>query len=100
MKRFVKFITKVNDDMELQRFTKSSKKWSADITYIHTEKDGWTYLDTRIFCVYFIDLSTEKRLEAGLQVVPCLYFYALNHCAAVWSANCNSITKGFCKNNE
>lgn len=26
MKRFVKFITKVNDDMELQRFTKLSKK--------------------------------------------------------------------------
>ena len=26
MKRFVKFITKVNDDMELQRFIKRSKK--------------------------------------------------------------------------
>ena len=45
-----------------QDFTTTSinQKWSADITYIHTEKDGWTYLDTRIFCDYFIDLSTEK----------------------------------------
>ena len=32
MKRFVKFITKVNDDMELQRFTKRSKKNGENVS--------------------------------------------------------------------
>lgn len=68
MKRFVKFITKVNDDMELQRFIKRSKKWSTDITYIHTEKDGWTYLASveDLYSRKIIGWAFGKTMDAEL----------------------------------
>lgn len=71
MKRFVKFITKVNDDMELQRFTKRSKKWSADITYIHTEKDGWTYLASveDLYSRKIIGWAFGKTMDAELEKI-------------------------------
>ncbi|WP_109840647.1 IS3 family transposase [Schnuerera ultunensis] len=34
--------------------TKINEKWVADITYIHTQKDGWTYLAS------ILDLHTQK----------------------------------------
>ena len=84
MKRFLKFITKVIDDIELQRFTKRSKKenilnqdftttsinykWSADITYIHTEKDGWTYLASveDLYSQKIIGWAFGKTMDAEL----------------------------------
>ncbi len=41
--------------------TKINEKWVADITYIHTLKDGWNYLAS------ILDLHTQKIVGYSFQ---------------------------------
>ena len=43
--------------------TSITQKWSTDITYIHTEKDEWTYLASveDLYSRKIIDLSFRKN---------------------------------------
>ena len=49
-----------------QDFTTTSinQKWSTDITYIHTEKDGWTYLAS-LEDLYLFELREITSLLTG-----------------------------------
>ena len=51
-----------------QDFTTTSinQKWSADITYIHTEKDGWTYLASvkDLYSRKIIGWAFDKTMDA------------------------------------
>lgn len=53
-----------------QDFTTTSinQKWSADITYIHTEKDGWTYLASveDLYSRKIIGWAFGKTMDAEL----------------------------------
>ena len=53
-----------------QDFTTTSinQKWSADITYIHTEKDGWTYLASveDLYSRKIIGWAFGKNMDAEL----------------------------------
>ncbi|WP_416354200.1 DDE-type integrase/transposase/recombinase [Agrilactobacillus fermenti] len=50
-------------------------KWATDITYIHTRKDGWTYLST------IQDLHTKKIIgwKYGKQMTVKLVLDTLEH---------------------
>ena len=49
-------------------YKKPKKKWSADITYIHTEKDGWTYLASLedLYSRKIIGWAFGKTMDAEL----------------------------------
>ena len=50
--------------------TSINQKWSTDITYIHTEKEGWTYLASveDLYSRKIIGWAFGKTIDAELAV--------------------------------
>ncbi|MCD2257531.1 IS3 family transposase, partial [Lactobacillus sp. CC-MHH1034] len=75
--RFSKPITEGRKNLLNQDFTTTTinQKWATDITYIHTRKDGWTYLST------IQDLHTKKIIgwKYGKQMTVKLVLDTLEH---------------------
>ncbi len=66
MKRFVKFITKVNDDMELQRFIKRSKKALKNAS-LNVKKTKGIILQTDLGSQYTSNIFEEYLSEIKIR---------------------------------
>ena len=66
MKRFVKFITKVNDDMELQRFIKRSKKALKNAS-LNVKKTKGIILQTDLGSQYTSNIFEEYLAELKIR---------------------------------